>query len=473
MGLTKLLRTSAFRSFLLYFALFAIAAAFAIAYIFWKTNVLLAQQVQEDIQSEVQSLDEQYRSGGIEQLIRTIDQRSEPRSNNLYLLLAPDSHRLAGTLKTISPELWNTEGRVTFVYRRPAADGGSEERLVNAIVFRLKDGSRLIVGRDVEDRRQFAHVVRSAFLWTLGLLAFIGLAGALLVGRRFVHRVEKMSETSRQIMAGDLARRIPVGASGDEFDHLAGSFNAMLQRITELIEGFKEVSDNIAHDLKTPLTRLRNRVETALREGGGEAAYRDALQATIEEADEIIKTFDALLSIARLEAGAPSNARSEFDLGAVVGGVCDLYEPLAEERGITFTCETASDARIKGEPQLVAQAVANLIDNAIKYGGAGKANGVVSGARPGVSVMVAMNGQDAQVIVADHGPGIPPADRERALKRFVRLEQSRSLPGSGLGLSLAAAVARLHGGSITLLDNAPGVKAVLSLRRDDGGETAA
>ena len=472
MGLTRLLRTSAFRSFLLYFALFAIAVAFAVAYIFWKTNVLLAQQVQEDIQAEVQSLDEQYRSGGIEQLIRTIEERSEPRSNNLYLLVAPDSHRLAGTLKAISPELWNTEGRVTFVYRRPAA-GGSEERLVNAIVYRLKDGSRLIVGRDVEDRRQFAQVVRSAFLWTLGVLAFIGIAGALLVGRSFLHRIENMTETSRQIMAGDLSRRIPVTGWDDEFDRLAGSLNAMLQRISELVEGFKEVSDNIAHDLKTPLTRLRNRVETALRDAGGEAAYRDALQATIEEADEIIRTFDALLSIARLEAGASSNARSEFDLGAVVGGVCDLYEPLAEERGISFTCEVADPAaRIKGEPQLVAQAVANLIDNAIKYGSAAKDEGTLAGT-PGISVSIAMNGQDVQVIVADHGPGIPPGDRERALKRFVRLEESRSLPGSGLGLSLAAAVARLHGGSIILLDNAPGVKAVLTLRRDGGSEAAA
>jgi signal transduction histidine kinase len=468
MGLIRLLRTTAFRSFFIYFALFAITVASAVAYIYWQTDVLLTQQLQDTIQAEVQGLDEQYRSGGMEQLVRTIAERSETPGNSLYLLADGEGQRLAGTLRAVSPELWNAQGLVTFVYRRPAP-GGSEERLAQAIVFRLKDASRLLVGRDIEDTRRYVSVVRSAFFWTLGALAVIGIAGGLLIGRAFLRRLEGMSETSRQIMAGDLSRRIPVSVSGDEFDHLAASLNAMLQRITELIDGFKEVSDNIAHDLKTPLTRLRNRLEAALRDTRGEAAYREALQATIEEADEIIRTFDALLSIARLEAGASSGVQSEFNLGAVVGGVCDLYEPVAEERGITLTCETNSHALVKGEPQLVAQAVANLIDNAIKYGG--EPNGRPT-QKPCILVSVALDVGHAQVIVADHGPGIPAADRERALKRFVRLEESRSRPGSGLGLSLAAAVARLHGGSVALFDNSPGVKAVLTLRRDGGIEAS-
>ena len=465
MGLIRLLRTTAFRSFFFFFALFAIAAAIAVAYIYWKTNVLLAAQLESTIQAETQSLDEQYRSGGIEQLIRTVAERSETPGNSLYLLTDAEGRRLAGTLKTVSTELWNSEGRVAFVYRRPAVSG-SEERLAYAVVFRLQDGSRLIVGRDIEDRREFGHVARSAFLWTLGGMTLIGLLGGLLIGRDFLRRIESITQTSHQIMVGDLSRRIPLSASGDEFDRLAASLNAMLQRITELIDSFKEVSDNIAHDLKTPLTRLRNRIETALREASGESAYREALQATIEEADEIIRTFDALLSIARLEAGTASNARSEFDLNAVVGGVCDLYEPVAEERGITLACQAAPAAIIRGERQLIAQAVANLVDNAIKYGG--QPHGDETSAKGDISVSVAMNGETAQIIVADHGPGIPANDRERAFKRFVRLEASRSRPGSGLGLSLAAAVARLHGGQINLLDNDPGVKAVLILRRDGG-----
>jgi signal transduction histidine kinase len=464
MGLIRLLRTTAFRSFFFYFALFAIAAAIAVAYIYWKTNVLLAAQLENTIQAETQSLDEQYRAGGISQLIRTVAERSETPGNSLYLLTDAEGRRLAGTLKTVSTDLWNSEGRVVFVYRRPAASG-SEERLAYAVVFRLQDGSRLIVGRDIEDRREFGRVARSAFLWTLGGMALIGLLGGLLIGRSFLRRIESITQTSQQIMAGDLSRRIPLTSSGDEFDRLAAGLNAMLQRITELIDSFKEVSDNIAHDLKTPLTRLRNRIETALREASGETAYRDALQATIEEADEIIRTFDALLSIARLEAGTASNARSEFDLSAVVGGVCDLYEPVAEERGVTLACD-APAAMIRGERQLIAQAVANLVDNALKYAVDG--NGQDRPAKGEISVSVVLNGETAQVVVADHGPGIPESDRERALKRFVRLEASRSRPGSGLGLSLAAAVARLHGGHIDLLDNRPGVKAVLTLRRDGG-----
>jgi signal transduction histidine kinase len=470
MGLIRLLRTTAFRSFIIYFALFAITAACSVAYIYWKTNVLLTLQLEDAIQAEIQSLDEQYRSGGVGQLVRIIAERSETPGNSLYLLTDAEGHRLAGTLKTISPELWNSVGRVVFVYRRPAP-GGAEERLAYAVVFRLPDQARLIVGRDIEDRREFGREIRSAFLWTLAIMALIGAAGGLLIARGLLRRIESVTETSRQIMRGDLSRRIPVGGAGDEFDRLGASLNAMLQRITELINGFKEVSDNIAHDLKTPLTRLRNRIEAALRDARGETAYREALQATIEEADEIIRTFDALLSIARLEAGAASSARQEFDLGAVVGGVCDLYEPVAEEKGITLTYLPADKALITGERQLIAQAVANLIDNAIKYGAERPCQ--ASNVKPDIAVSVAVNGRDAEVIVADHGPGIPSADRERALKRFVRLEESRSRPGSGLGLSLAAAVARLHGGSVTLLDNAPGVKAVLTLRRDGMAEVVA
>lgn len=466
-GLSRLLRTTAFRIFLIYFGLFAVAAALAVAYIYWRTNVMFAAQLEETIRSEVRSLDAQYRGGGLEQLARTVAERSETPGNSLYLLTDAAGQRLAGTLKAATPELLNADGRVAFVYRRPALEG-SEDRLAYAVVFRLTDNSRLIVGRDIEDRREFGRVVWSAFLWALAGMAFVGAAGGLLIGRSYLKRIEKITETSRQIMSGDLGQRIPVGAAGDEFDRLSASLNAMLQRIAELVDGLKEVSDNIAHDLKTPLTRLRSRLETALRDANGVPAYRESLQSTIEEADDLIRTFDALLSIARLEAGASAAASSEFDLNAVVGGVCELYEPVAEERGISLTCEAGTaSTTIRGERQLIAQAVANLLDNAIKYSGEAGAQGT----RPTISVEVAANGQEAQIIVADHGPGIPATDRDRVLKRFVRLEASRSLPGSGLGLSLAAAVARLHGGQMALLDNEPGVKAVLSLRRNGASDT--
>jgi signal transduction histidine kinase len=224
------------------------------------------------------------------------------------------------------------------------------------------------------------------------------------------------------------------------------------------------VSDNIAHDLRTPLNRLRNRVEAALRENSTAEHYRDALQATIEDADELIKTFNALLSIARLEAGVGERTDERFDLATVVTDVAELYEPVAEEQGITFRIDAGEKTMISGKRELIAQALANILDNAIKYGASpAEANGQAPGNNISVDLV---SGQDsAEIIVADRGPGIPPEDRERVFKRFVRLETSRSLPGSGLGLSLAAAVARLHGGRLQLSDNAPGLKVALSVGR--------
>lgn len=466
----RLLRSTVLRHALVYFGIFAAVAAVAVAYIFWRTNVLMAANLETAIYAEIRSLDDQFRIGGVEQLRRAIAERSETPGNSLYLVAGADARRLAGNLKEVSPELWNTVGRVIFVYRRPAGSGaGTEERLAFANVFRLAGGARLIVGRDIEDQREFGRIVRNAFLWTLAGMALLGFGGSILMNRRLLRRLAAITETSRTIMAGDLTRRVPLAGTGDEFDRLAENLNAMLQRIGELIDGFKAVSDNIAHDLKTPLSRLRNRTETALREARGEDAYREALQAAIDDADDLIKTFDALLSIARLEAGAAANSRARFALNEVVADVCELYEPVAEESGLALTYTPAPETFIEGERQLIAQALANVIDNAIKYGaplapcGGDDGSG---GAKPEIAVRLIPNGQWAEVIIADHGPGIPAADRERVLQRFVRLEASRSRPGSGLGLSLAAAVARLHGGRLTLGDNAPGLAVTLSLRRE-------
>ncbi len=292
-GLTKLLRTTAFRFSLLYFGLFAAAAAASVGYIYWKTNVLLAAQLATSIQAEIRGLEQQYRRGGPDQLRRAISERSETPGNSLYLLADAEGRHLSGNLKAVSEELWNAAGEVAFFYRR-SLDDRIEERFAFAVIFRLANGYRLIVGRDIEDRREFGGVVRSALLWTLAGMAVAGLGGGLLIGRSFLRRIETMTQASRTIMAGDLSRRIPLTGSQDEFDRLAASLNAMLQRIEELIASFKEVSDNIAHDLKTPLNRLRNRVEAALRDHNGPQVYKDALQATIEDADELIKTFDAL-----------------------------------------------------------------------------------------------------------------------------------------------------------------------------------
>jgi signal transduction histidine kinase len=296
----------------------------------------------------------------------------------------------------------------------------------------------------------------------------LGIGGGIFVARRVLRRIDAMTGTTRRIMAGDLSGRLPVGRSGDELDRLAENLNAMLERIEALMMGLKEVSDNIAHDLKTPLTRLRNRAEEALAKSGSEAEYRSALERTIEESDGLIRTFNALLMIARAESGQARGNMDDFDAADVARGIQELYEPLAEDDGMTLRVKT-SPALVHGNRELISQALANLVENAIKYGkphssilplsaGAGAAAAgneiVIEARRDGASVLLS---------VTDHGPGIPEADRSHAVERFVRLEASRTQPGSGLGLSLASAVATLHGGELRLGDAHPGLSATLAI----------
>jgi signal transduction histidine kinase len=459
-ALTKLFQTTTFRLSLTYLALFSAAAIVAIFYIYWNTTVLLSRQLNQTIDAELKGLAEQYRAGGLDQLVRTVAERSQTPGNSLYLVADEDGTQLAGNLSAVSPQLWDSVGPVEFDYRRPAP-GGVERRLAFANVFRLPGDYRLIVGRDIEDRRDLSRLIWTTMLWGLGVMALVGIGGGYWVSRRLLMRVDNLTATTRTIMEGDLAGRLPVSGSGDELDRLAQSLNLMLGRIEQLMAGLREVSDNIAHDLKTPLNRLRNRVEEALREPYDEAAYRETLEHTIEEADGLIKTFNALLSIARLEAGAAGENREKLDLAALVNDVAELYEPVAEERGIALKAEASRPIIIHGDRQLLGQAIANLIDNALKYGAPRADSG--NGWAPEVEVRAETDHGVAQIIVTDRGPGVPEAERERVLARFVRLEASRSEPGSGLGLSLVAAVARLHGGGLRLGDNEPGLRVVLAL----------
>jgi signal transduction histidine kinase len=270
-------------------------------------------------------------------------------------------------------------------------------------------------------------------------------------------RIDGMTETAQSIMAGDLKGRLAIAGTGDELDRLADNLNAMLDRIGELMAGMQQVSDNIAHDLKTPLTRLRNRAEEALRTASTSDELRAALDGSIDEADNLIRVFNALLMIARLETGRVSDSMADLDLSDIVAGMAELYEPLAEEAGLTLRTRIAPSLRVAGNRELLGQALANLIDNALKYGAA------TDGAEPEIVVAAERVGQTIELSVADHGQGIAEADRGRVLERFVRLDQSRSKPGFGLGLSLAVAVVRLHGGQLRLDDNRPGLRVVMTL----------
>ena len=306
-------------------------------------------------------------------------------------------------------------------------------------------------------------VVIGAGRWSLAIVVILGIAGGLFVMRRVLQRVDAMTATAQTIMAGDLSGRLPIAGTGDEFDVLAANLNVMLDRIEALMSGLREVSDNIAHDLKTPLTRLRNRCEEALRTAEDEAQYRTALEGTIEESDGLIRTFNALLMIARAESGQARDNMRDFDAAEVARGVGELYEPLADEKGLILTIDAPAAAPVRGNRELISQALANLVDNAIKYAAPGAA--LPDGERPEIRIQASSEGDRILLTVADRGPGIPESDRARALERFVRLEQSRSKPGSGLGLSLASAVARLHGGELKLEDNHPGLRTVISLPR--------
>jgi signal transduction histidine kinase len=310
-----------------------------------------------------------------------------------------------------------------------------------------------LVGRDISDIDRVRMVVAKAMLLGVALLIVLALGSWFFVSRRVLKRIDSISGAGRQIMAGDLSGRLEVTGSGDEFDRLAESLNAMLDRMEHLMYGLKDVSDNIAHDLKTPLTRLRTRVEATLAGPGNTNAYRAALEATIEESDQLIRTFNALLMIARIEAGSPDGAMGPIDLAPILADVAEFYEPVAEEAEVYLALSLEDPLPIAGNRELISQAIGNLVDNAIKY----VRSGAMPPAAPRVAIAARREGDWIVVTVADNGPGIAAEDRERVLQRFVRLEKSRTMPGSGLGLSLVDAVTRLHHGVISLGDANPGL----------------
>jgi signal transduction histidine kinase len=473
-ALGKLLRTTAFQLTLVYLLIFILFAASLLGYFALNTRRLITEQITTTVNTEISGLSEQYAQGGIRRLVIVVDLRSRRPGSSLYLVTTPTGEGLAGNVGSLEPGVLDHPGWLETSYRRLDAPEGSDHRALVQVV-QLPGGFHLLVGRDLEERERLFGIIQNAGQWSIALVIVLGLIGGFFVSRRVLKRIDAMTGTAQTIMRGDLTGRLPIAGTGDELDRLAENVNAMLERIEALMRGLKEVSDNIAHDLKTPLTRLRNRCEEALRNPSGESGYRAALETTIAESDDLIRTFDALLMIARAESGQARDNMTEFDAAQIVRDVGELYEPLAEEKGLELKVEAPTAAPVRGNRELVSQALANLIDNAIKYAAPnGKAdtvangaanNGSANGAPAEIIVAAGNEGERIALSVADHGPGIPEADRGRVVERFVRLEQSRSAPGSGLGLSLASAVARLHGGELKLEDNRPGLRSIIALPR--------
>jgi signal transduction histidine kinase len=462
-ALGKLVRTTAFRLTLAYALIFAIIAASVLAYVAWNGRRLVEQGMRETVDAEVNGLIDQFRSGGIRRLIVSVEQRTRRPGSSLYLVTTFAGESLAGNVARLPASVLTAAGDTPDTPYERLDDPDDLTHHAYVRVFVLPGGFRLVVGRDLEELNSLGSAVRRAFVLALVVLTACGLVGGFVVAQRVLARIDSMTASANAIMAGELAKRLPLSGSNDELDRLASSLNAMLDRIGELLTGLKEVSDNIAHDLKTPLTRLRNGAEEALRLAGSPQDYRQALERTIEESDNLIRVFNALLMIARAEGGRVVENMAQFDAAEIARSVVELYEPLAEEAGVALSVQAPGALKAHGNRELVGQALANLVDNALKYAKPCEAEAQPSAPAFEVQVTARANGAGyAEVSVADHGPGIPAADRERVLERFVRLESSRSRPGFGLGLSLVNAVMRLHGGSLTLEDNHPGLRATLS-----------
>jgi signal transduction histidine kinase len=442
---TRLFRTSTFRLSLLYVGLFSASVLVLLAFIYWTTVRVIDGQTMATIEAEIRGLAEQYRARGLRRLVAVIEERSglygDPDS--VYLLTDPSLRPLAGNLSAWPIEAEAPESQWVDISATRAGEGDDEgeTRDIRARNFVLPEQFRLLVGRDPRGRSDFEGLIVESLGWALAITLALGLLGGLFISRNMLRRVDAVRETSQRIVRGDLSRRMPVTNVGDEFDRLSSTVNEMLDEIEKLMTGLRTVTDSVAHDLRSPLTRLKSRMELALLEGSADrSSYREALERAIAETDGILRTFNVLMEIARAESGTSQITMSPVDLRAVIKDMVELYRPLCEEKGLALEATFDEEMVVTGHEQFLSQLIANLIDNALKYTETGRITVALSRTPLGKPCLA----------VDDTGPGIPAAERERVLQRFVRLDTSRTTSGSGLGLSLVAGVASLHQAKLVL-----------------------
>lgn len=465
MRLPRIFRTTPFRLTVLFLVLFAAAALALFAYIYIATVGEATRRTEQEISREMHSLVGAYDRAGVDAVNQSLIERAASERPFLYLLMDKDQKRISGSIEESPVEkfaggpTW-TSFQVTdtdpqgHMFRHPA----------RGLQQRLSGGEILFVGADIgEDEAYVVKIVRA--LWGAGaLVILLGLAGGVLMSRNVTRSMVSLTNVVDAVRSGDLAARAQVRGARDEFDELAAGINEMLDRLERSMAGHRHAGDAIAHDLRSPLTRLRARLEAAyLDVEAGKGDPTQALAQALEDTDGVLKTFGAVLSIARLQAAGTAPDPVLFDPAELAADISELYEPLCEDKGIDFDAEFAKDLQVRGNREFLAQALANILDNAVKYTPAGGA------------IMLRVRRRSSGEIefsVTDTGPGVPESDRERVVERFVRLENSRSEPGAGLGLSLVAAVAEAHRGRLELAEGpgkvgemGPGLRVALVLPR--------
>ena len=445
MPLPRLLRTTSFRLILLSAAIFTASVAVLFAIIYWSSAGFMSRQLDEEVAAELRDIETGEAPKGLQAVKEEVEERIAWKTAGVYYLLQDrNGHVMAGNLPAQPP----VEGIVDRSKTANQDDDGDAAPGFRGRGMTTVDDAYLLVAHSNHVLNEMQRLIKRVF--GLSVLATLGLAavGGIATSAMLLRRVEAVSRTSRAIIDGDLSRRMPVTGTDDEFDHLAGNLNVMLDRIQGLMEGMRQVSNDIAHDLRTPLTRLRQRLERGHKRARSAEELRETVAGALGQIDEILDTFGAILSIAQIEAGSGRTSFTEVDLSELAASLAEFYQPVAEERGQALVAKIERGLRVHGDRELLVQMMANVIENAIRHSPDGT----------GITVGALRCTGGSTLFVSDGGPGIPEDLRDKVFQRFFRLEASRSTPGNGLGLSLVAAVAALHGVTLRLADNRPGLK---------------
>ncbi|MBS4047914.1 MAG: HAMP domain-containing histidine kinase [Alphaproteobacteria bacterium] len=465
MRLNRVFKTIGFRLALLYAGLFSVSVLILFSVVYVVTGNALRDGLVHIVSAEVASLNEEYEEDGLMHVRDEIGIRLNAglRPSTYYLLLDPAGQRLAGTLSPRKPVVgWHELQQPSSGEEASAPNGIARERVLLAFGQKFEDGSFLLVAEDSFRVVEAQEAIIRAFVAAFALIIVLGFGGGILLSTGFLRRIDEISRTAQVIVTGNLRDRIPTRGTGDEIDRLAQGLNEMFDRLQALIDSLRQVSNDIAHDLRTPLSRLRQKLEAAQAKSTTVEGYKSAVGLAISDVDAILQTFAALLRIAQIEAGTRKAAFSAVDLSILFRSICDTYSAVAEDNGQVISADIADGVLVHGDKELLTQMLANLVENSIRH------------CPPGATIHFGlMDGVDGVVgTVSDNGPGIPLDAREKVFRRFYRLESSRTTAGNGLGLSLVSAVAEVHHIQVTLHDKAPGLVVRLAFQKESvhGGD---